>query len=357
MLTRFVARLVGLVATVLALGLALPGQAQEPRFDGITLRFATFGGGWDKVIHELVGQEFEKRGGKVVYVLAPPREALAKLIAARGQLPFDLFEMDDKTALDAKTGNFLAKIRLDRIPNRKELDADGYDDLKVAAWSVQEGIMYLPEKFKEAGIPAPERYSDLAHPKLQGKVSVADVAAPGSVQILASLAIDGGGSESNLKPAYEQLGRINAARYWKLAAEVQAQIQAGDIWAATMHQGHAVQALNRGMKVAFVHPRTGTKKGVLKPGWLGIVRGTKVQDAAEWFINQYVSAAVQEPLAIKRGVVPVNSVARSRIVTNTTTPLKDLALLKPEEVAGMLRVDVTKFDPNYVEAVSRAVAK
>jgi len=346
------------LAACLAAGLApFAARAQAPRFDGVTLRFATFGGGWDKVIHELAGQALEKLGGKMEYVLAPPREALAKLIAARGQVPFDLFEMDDKTALDARTGKFLSRIRLDRIPNRNDLDADGFDEMKVAAWLVQEGIMYLPDRFKEAGIPVPERYSDLAHPKLQGRVSVADVAAPGSIQILASLAIDGGGSESNLKPAYAMLQKINAARYWKLAAEVLAQMQAGDIWAATVHQGHAVQALNRGMKVAFVHPRTGKFRGVLKPGWLGIVRGTKVQDAAEWFINQYISAAAQEPLALRRGIVPVNKPARVRVFANQSSPLRELAILRPDEVSGMLRVDVTKFDPNYVEAVSRAVTK
>lgn len=338
------------------LGLSGYGHAQEPRFDGVTLRVATFGGGWDKAVHELIGQEIEKRGGKVVYVVGPPRDNLAKLIASRGNAPFDIIEMDDKTYLDAMSGGFLEKIRLDRIANRTDLDADAFGDYKVGAWVVQEGLLYLPDKFKEAGIPTPTRYSDLANPKLAGKVSFADVAAPGTIHILVSMAVDKGGSEANMKAAYDELRKINASRYWKLAADAQQQLAAGDVWVSTMHQGHAAQALNKGVPVAFVHPKSGDKVGILRPGWLGMVKGTKVQDAAEYFINAYIDAKAQEALAIQRGVVPVSNKARDAIAKGNAR-MKETSLLKPEEIKAMLRVDMEKLDPGYSDQVNRAVAR
>lgn len=347
--------MLGVLALACALAVNTAG-AQEPRFDGVTLRVATFGGGWDRAVQELIGQEIEKRGGKMQYVLGPPRDNLAKLIASRGNPPFDVIEMDDKTYLDAMSGGLLEKIRLDRIPNRKELDADAYADYKVGAWVVQEGILYLPDKFKEAGVPPPTRYSDLANPKLAGKVSIADLAAPGTIHILVSMAVDKGGSEANMQAAYDELKRINAARYWKLASDAQQQLANGDIWAATMHQGHAAQALDKGMPVAFVHARSGDKVGILRPGWLGIVKGTKVQDAAEFFINAYIEAKAQEGLGIKRGVVPVNAKARDAIKAGTAR-MKDTALLKSEDVKNMLRVNMEKLDPNYSDQVNRAIAK
>ena len=349
---RWLGRLLALAFTTLAFAAA----AQEPRFDGQTLRVATFGGGWEKVVHELIGVELEKRGGKVVYIVGSPRDNLAKLIASRGNPAFDLIEMDDKTYLDAVQGGLLEKIHLDKIPNRKDLDAADYSDFKVGAWVVQEGMLYLPEKFKEAGIAAPTRYSDLDNPKLAGKVSFADLAAPGTIHILASIALDKGGDEAHMQPAYDEIRKINAARYWKLGGDAINQLANGDVWVSTVHQGHAAQALDKGMPVAFVHPRTGTKVGIIRPGWLGIVKGTKVPDAAEFFINAYIEAKAQEGLGIKRGVVPVNSKARDAIKAGNAR-MKETALLNADEVKNMLRVKMDKIDPDYSEQVNRAVAK
>src|SRR5260221_14358410 len=111
-----------LTATMMVLA-ASTVAAQEPRFDGVTLRVATFGGGWDKAVHEFIGIELEKRGAKVEYVLAPPRDALARLIAARGrQIPFDVVEMADNTWVETQEGNFLEKIDLKKIANTKYLE-------------------------------------------------------------------------------------------------------------------------------------------------------------------------------------------------------------------------------------------
>src|SRR5579871_6249658 len=68
-------------------------SAQDDRFDGVTIRVATWGGSWRDRVQELIGAEFEKRGGKVEYVIGNALENFNKLIAARGQKPpFDVME-------------------------------------------------------------------------------------------------------------------------------------------------------------------------------------------------------------------------------------------------------------------------
>lgn len=345
------------ITIALVMGLAtVVAAAQEPRFDGVTLRVATFGGGWDRAVHEFIGVELEKRGGKIEYVLAPPREALAQLIAARGRtIPFDVVEMSDNTWVDTVEGKFLQPIDLAKIPNKKDLESFQYDSLKVASWVTQEGLIYDAEKFRQAGIQPPRRYSDLADPRLAGKVLMIDVSQAGSVHFLVGAARDAGGSDANLQPGLDLLSRIKARSYWKLGAEALTLLETGEAWVSTMHAGFAIQAKKKGLPIAFAHPMVNGNVGVLKEGWLGVVRGTKVADAAAFFINAYIDADAQEKLALRRGVVPVNKVARAALVKDPV--LKDTLLLDDAEVRNMMRVDWQKLDVDFSEKWARAVAR
>jgi putative spermidine/putrescine transport system substrate-binding protein len=320
-----------------------PALAQSPRFDGVTLRIATFGGGWEKALHDFIGIELEKRGGKDEYLPSPPRESLAKLIAARGrEAPFDVLEMADNTWVDTFEGGFLQKINLANIPNKKELEPHQYDENKVASWNTQEGLLYNIDKFKENGIPVPERYSDLTHPKLAGRISMIDISQAGSTQFLVGASLDAGGSETNLEPGLKLLKQLKIHKFWKLGAEALTQMQAGDSWVAAMHAGFAVQTRRNGLNYGFVHPKVGAKRGMLKEGWLGIVKGSKNAAAAEFFFNAYIDAEAQEKLALRRGIVPVNPNARANLGKDPI--LKSVFLLAREDVNNMVRVDFTKLD-------------
>jgi putative spermidine/putrescine transport system substrate-binding protein len=356
---RFDVRLAwGVVTTVVAAALWLSPTAEaQQRFSGVTLRVATYGGGWDKAVHDFAGVQLEQQGLKIEYITGTPRDNLAKLIAAKGRAaPFDVVEMADNTWVDTYEGGFLQKIDLNRIPNKKDLLPTQYDEWKVASWVTEEGILYNTEKFKELGIPAPQRYSDLLNPKLSGKVAVIDISPSGSVQLLVGAATDAGGSIENLEPGFQWLRQMNAFKYWKVGAEAMTLLQTGDVYASTMHAGFAVQARRNNMPIGFVHPQVKTMKGILKEGWLGVIKGTKNAEAAELFINAYIAADTQLNLAKRRGVVPVNSVARSQLAEDPL--LKEIFLLDQADVANMMRVDFTKIDlDDITRKWTRAVAK
>lgn len=339
--------------------LAAPAvRAQTPRFDGVTLRVATFGGGWDRAVHKYAGVKLEALGAKVEYVTAPPRDNLAKLIAAKGRpAPFDVVEMGDLTWVDTYDAGFLQKIDLANVPNRRDLLPTQSDEWKVASWVTQEGIVYNAEKFAAAGIPKPDRYTDLLNPKLAGKLCLIDITQAGAAQFLVGVSTDNGGSMKDIEPGLKFVKEANPFQFWKVGAQAVTLMNSGDIWASTMHAGFAVQMRKAGLPVAFTHPKIGpTKRGLLKEGWLGVVKGTPVTRAAEFFINEYVSESTQHGLAVERGVVPVNGKARARLADDPI--LKEMFLLSDADVGNMVSVDFNVF--NLDEATqrwTRAVSK
>ncbi len=339
--------------------LAAPAlRAQTPRFAGVTLRVATFGGGWDRAVHKYAGIKLEELGAKVEYVTAPPRDNLAKLIAAKGRpAPFDVVEMADLTWVDTYDAGFLQKIDLANIPNRRDLLPSQSDEWKVASWATQEGIVFNADRFAAAGIPRPERYKDLLDPRLAGKLALIDISQAGAAQLLVGASTDEGGSMRDIEAGLRFVRAANPFQFWKVGAQAVTLFNSGDIWASTMHAGFAVQMRRAGLPVSFAHPRVGPRqRGLLKEGWLGVVRGTPQPRAAEFFINEYVSEATQHGLATERGVVPVNGKARARLASDPI--LNEMFLLSDADVANMVQVDFNVFNiDDATQRWTRAVSQ
>ena len=51
-----------------ASAMVIPGNAAAQRFDGVTLRVATYGGPWKDGMQALIGAEMEKLGGKIEFL-------------------------------------------------------------------------------------------------------------------------------------------------------------------------------------------------------------------------------------------------------------------------------------------------
>jgi putative spermidine/putrescine transport system substrate-binding protein len=348
-----------LVGVLVALAVAQPARGDEPRFDGVTLRVATWGGGNRDFVRDKVGVELEKRGAKVEYVAGSPAESLAKLIAGRGrQIPFDVVEMIDSVVPDFQEGGFLQKIDLGNVPNKKFLKSFQFDDFKVANWVTQEGIVYNAEKFKELGIPAPTKYADIMNPKLRGKVVFPDVGTGGWVHAIVGMSMAFGGSEANIDPGLNAIKELKARSYFSGSGETEyTEFKNGDIWAAPMHAGWAVQMHKRGIThVKSSHLQMGAKRGLVKHGYWGVIKGTPAAKAAEYFINTYISADAQEFMTKNRGLVAVNSEAQQRLQSDPL--LSEMLLLKPEEIGNVYLIDFNKVKvPEWTDKWNRMIAR
>ena len=91
------------------------------KFDDVTLRVATWGGLWKGNIEENIVPKFEAEGGKVEFITGSPAANFAKIIAARGEAPFDVVEILAAQVKDYHELDVLHELDLQLIPNTKFL--------------------------------------------------------------------------------------------------------------------------------------------------------------------------------------------------------------------------------------------
>jgi putative spermidine/putrescine transport system substrate-binding protein len=354
MSTLKILAITGLVCTV-GVG-ACPGAASAGQFDGVTVRFGTFGGKWRDIVEGHVARAFEKEGGKIEYVLGQPANNVAKLIAARGQEPpFDLLETMDNFLPQLGVGNFTEKLDLAQLPNLGQLDKSMYDNAKVMIWITEEGIIYNRQKFVEAGIPAPTRYLDLADPRLKGKVSLPDISAGGAIPAIVGMSYEGGGSEADIGPGLELVKKIAPSSFWSSSSNLQTMLANGDVWAAAAQAGN-VQRLKGKVDLGIVFPPvTQGKGGVLKQGYLVKIKGGKNTNAIEWIINQFLSKPMQIAVLTEGGQVPVHKGALAELQAN---PDYSFLRLSAEDFAKMYSVDFSKVnEAAYVQRWNRTIGR
>ncbi len=337
--------------------LATAPAAAQQRFDGVTLRVATFGGVWRDIMDKELSPKFAALGGKLEFITGSPQVNFAKLIAARGRPPFDVMEILDAQTGDFAKTDFLLPIDYSKIPNGQYLSDFQKQKMLIASWATQEGICYNVDKYKELGLPAPTTYKDLANPALVGKVMIPDINSGGGLAGFGAIAYAAGGDEKNVAPGVELIKSLKTLKFWAQGDQVVLSFQSGDIVAAVAHTGWCLRTFKQGQPVAAVHPTINAKTtGVSKDGWLGVIKGTPNEAAATWFLNQYVDADYQLTFSIVGGVVPVNTKAIERMGEDPV--FAKMMQLKPDQMAHQLHIDYTKVNiPDWVDQWNRMVVK
>ncbi len=335
-------------------------QGQAKPFDGVTLRVATFGGPWRDDLAKNLAPKIEALGGKVEFVIGSPQDNLAKIIAARGRdAPFDVVEILDAQVDQVVEGGLIIPLDYAAIPNASQIEPWQRMPNAIGIWTTQEVICYDKGKFAELGIPVPATYKDLANDKLQGRVMLADITGGGGLANFGGIVYAAGGDTSNVKPGLDLIRTIKGAKFWKAGADVIAAFKAGDIYAAVAHSGWCLRAVKyAGANVASAHPRiNAAKTGVMKVGWLGVVKGTKNTAAAMYFVNAYLDEEFQLGFAKNTGVWPVNKKAMQRL--RTEDPLfVSLNNIESADIDRMLRIDYKGVNVNsWYDQWNRAVSR
>jgi putative spermidine/putrescine transport system substrate-binding protein len=322
-------------------------------FDGVEVRVASFGGKWRKLIESTVGEAFAKEGGKMVYVAGSPSPSFAKLIAARGsEPPFDLMETTDDFLPPLMAKGMLDEIDYSKVPNAAALPSQNKMKHGVLTWVTQSSIIYNTEKFKEHGIPVPQKYADLKHPKLQGKISIPDIAGGGVMPCLVGMAMEGGGNETNIQPALDLISSLDVKAFWKGNSGLRTLLKSGDVWAACA----GVHTMGRLLGVAplwatHVEVKPGIH-GVLKQGWLVKIKGGKNDAARDWIVNHFISKQHQE--GVMKGWLL--SSREDVLADYASREGMDFMRLKPDEVKNMYSIDFSKVDrAAYTEQWNRTV--
>lgn len=308
----------GLIATLVwlvGLAAATPALAQsEPPAKpfNVTLRVATFPGTWAEAIRKEIGDTLAKAGITIEFVGGNSSEFLAKLVTARGRsVPFDVIEIGDDTYPDFRAADFLEKIDHTKIPNLSKVDPSLYDDYIVSNWLSEPGVVYNADKFAEAGIPAPKRFSDLANPALKGRVLLPDITSYNVYYLITALALENGGSETDPTLGFDMIKKIAPHSAVSKSGTVAQLFQTGDVWAAIWGAHIGQRIAQSGINISVAHPAVKGGKVAIARGFLGVAKGTPNKLAAEYYINAILTKGVQERFSTEYGMVPVIAEARA----------------------------------------------
>ena len=317
--------------------------AAQGRFAGATVRIGTFGGTNGETIRQAVGERFAAAGATLEFVTGSPQDNMAKVVAARRrEPPMDAFEILGAQVPQVNALGLLAELDYAAIPNAAALDPAQRLPNMVAIWTTQEMIVVNGPALAERGIPMPTRLQDLADPRLRGRVMIPDISSGGGLEAVGAFALAAGGNEANIEPGLQLIRSIPDLRLWKAGGEVVTAFRSGDVWVAVAHAGWAVRTVYAGVPVTAVPANLGAHVGLVKEGFMGIVRGSRQPALAAFYIDAYLDAATQNLMAVRTGTVPVHPAARAALAD--TAVLRDQMILDPARVAAMARLDFGRVD-------------
>ena len=340
--------------------MAAASPAWTGPLDGQKVRIATWGGPWLEYHQQAIQPKLEALGATVEYVNASPQDNLAKLIAAwgRGEAPFDTMEVLDAQWHLMRQGDFIQKLDLDIIENKKFLAREDWNEWRTGSWLTQEGICYIKDYFEKEGIPIPDTYNDLRHPKLANRIIIPDISSGAGLAAFGGMSFAAGGDAKNIQPGLDLVKSIDVLKFWKRGAEVGVLFNTGDAQVGLVSAGWCSIFKKGGSNTAFVHPKINAdQRGVSKKGWLVVIKGTKVPEAANHYINAYLGHDFQNLYAHESGLTPVNVPVLEKLGSDDPV-VASMKLLKAEDVAKMLVIDYSEADiSDWSERWTRSVQR
>jgi putative spermidine/putrescine transport system substrate-binding protein len=336
-----------------------PLRSQDRRdLTNMKLQIATYGGSWRDAIVEHIAKPLVARGLETEYILGSPEDSISRIIAAKrqGQVPFDVLSGFPLVYGQAINANFLAPIDASRLANAKNVPAGTIEGYQVTTAFSPDCIVYNVEKLQQAKIEPPKRYSDLADPRLQGRVAFPDTGHVQHWAAVVGLARENGGDESNPNVAIEIINRINPAYYYATSVDLASRFSAGDIWIAPWTAGWAVRLKRGNVPVDVIYAKFGDRRGALWPSIQWAVAGSQHIPAVYAYIDSWLTVDGPAKFCDATGTVPVGTEARAIMRQDPLN--RAMLLLGDSDIANAYRVDWGRFnDRRWREAWARNVKR
>jgi putative spermidine/putrescine transport system substrate-binding protein len=337
--------LAGLICACLSIG---SGVAQE-RVSG-TLKVGAYGGTFTAAQKKYVGDLFTQQTGmKVQYIDASATDLLAKLIASKGRKPpFDVVYLETDVRDSAVNLGVFGKLDPKLVTNLRflypeVLNQNGYGP-GVSLYSV--GIAYNVKKFAEAGIPPPKSWNDLWNPKLAGRVAIPDVTTSFGREFIIAAARLKGGDEKTPEQGIDYIAKIKAHSYFTSSAQVAAQFQSGDVWAAPWINARTWGMIDKGAPLRYVIPVEG---GIGNVNTIDMAAGTEFPAEAQTYINLALSPLAQLGNATDNPLGPTN-----RLLAPVIREYPEMAQrfpASPEDLKKLYLVDWAAYFPHREKVV------
>ncbi|SEH01279.1 putative spermidine/putrescine transport system substrate-binding protein [Nonomuraea solani] len=322
-MTRLLAAALALIGLTAC---APPSPAASPG----KLVVAGYGGSYQEAFEQAVLPAFEKTCGcEVTYIAGSSTDTVAKLKAQQAAPQIDVALIDDGPQAQAVQAGLLAKIdpaavtRLAKVEKVARLPGD----VGVGFALTATGLAYNSEWYAKNGLPAPTKLSDLADPKLKGKVVLPSITNTYGVGALMLAAREGDGS---VEAGFAGVKKVAANAFtFDTTADVSNYFLQGQA-VASVWGGSRVETLaDKDFPIKFVYPEKGA---IPLLATANVVDKAPHPDLAQKFVNALLEPGIQRKLAAEGYDGPTVSDAAL-----------DAALagrvVGPEQAAGMTPLD------------------
>ncbi|WP_433428153.1 ABC transporter substrate-binding protein [Nonomuraea sp. CA-141351] len=256
---------------------------------------AGYGGSYQEAFEQAVLPGFEKTCScKVTYIAGSSTDTVAKLKAQKDAPQIDVALIDDGPQAQAVQAGLLAKLdpkavtRLDKVEKVARLP----QDIGVGFALTATGLAYNSDWYAKNGLQPPKRLSDLADPKLKGKVVLPSISNTYGVGALMLAAREGGGS---VEAGFAGVKKVAANAFtFDTTADVSNYFLQGQA-VATVWGGSRVETLaDKKFPIKFAYPEEGA---IPLLATANVVNKAPHAELAQKFVNALLEPAIQEKLA------------------------------------------------------------
>ncbi|MGW3353357.1 ABC transporter substrate-binding protein [Nonomuraea rubra] len=319
---------------LLAAALALIGLTAcappSPTASAGKLVVAGYGGSYQEAFEQAVLPGFEKECGcQVTYIAGSSTDTVAKLKAQKDAPQIDVALIDDGPQAQAAAAGLLAGLdpaavtRLAKVEKVARLPGD----VGVGFAMTATGLAYNSKWYADNGLPAPRKLSDLADPKLKGKVVLPSISNTYGVGALMLAAREGDGT---VESGFAGIKKVAANAFtFDTTADVSNYFLQGQA-VASVWGGSRVETLaDKNFPIKFAYPEEGA---IPLLATANVVKGAPHPDLAQKFVNALLEPAIQQKLAAEGYDGPT--------VTDATLDAALAArVVGPEQAAGMTPLD------------------
>ncbi|MBI4492301.1 MAG: extracellular solute-binding protein [Chloroflexi bacterium] len=329
---------------------AKPAEAAKPAagakpFAGRTLRVATWGGDWANGVKTSTAKIFEEQTGATVeYVFGNPADNLTRLLATRGEPPFDVMQLDNLTEGIMIDKGLLEPIDHAKLPvNEVFNEAANVTKDYGPAFTIIPGVIgWSPARFKELGVPAPKSFDDLFNPKLKGRVAYPGMRFGSAPLLISGLAWTWTGDKNAVGEAAKKLKQMEP-RVFGATPEMATWLTNGEVYAGISHTAQIMVMKSQGFDLDYVYPQMKDKRGWVYWNMTDVIKGTKNKDMAEKWVQINLSGEAQELMGRSNGVLPTHKAVSEKFAKEEK--LKVLALT-PTDMAQMYQDDAKFINDN-----------
>jgi ABC-type Fe3+ transport system substrate-binding protein len=252
-------------------------------------------------------------------------------------------DMENAGVLQPLSSDYKVPAELNGVPLR------GKNNVWVASALGGFGILYNKTLAQRDNLPVPATWADMANPKLQDRIALADPRHSGSAHMAYEIILQANGWEKGWQVLTAMSG--NARSYGQSASRLLDDVTSGEAVVAPAIDFYAASkiATSGADKLGYIEPRG---QRVITPDPIALLRGGPNPELAKKFIDFLMSPAGQKLWMLKKGVPggPQNSeLFRLPAVPTAYKPLPKDSLIQSDPYSG--KNDFV-FDPK-ISAVRR----